>query len=234
VEAQAEQRGWYQKVRLGHGIVTPGKFDPMQRLEQIGLPEDLSGRSVLDVGCNSGALCLECKRRRAGRVVGIDVDAFRLEQGRTMAEIMGLDVEFRERDLFGAPGLGAFDIVFCVAVLTEVTDLVGGLEALKQLTRGTLYLEIATLETYPGGWRGLLSRGGRALASLIRGAAGSPLVGTAKLRRSRSKGAWRWSLVPDRRFLDAVIGEDFDIADLGPSVRYNLFKLERRGPVGDE
>jgi tRNA (mo5U34)-methyltransferase len=35
---------------------------------------DLSGRSVLDIGCNAGFYSIEMKRRGAARVVGIDSD----------------------------------------------------------------------------------------------------------------------------------------------------------------
>ena len=37
------------------------------------LPEDLSGKRVLDIGCNKGFFSFECLRRGANKVVGIDV-----------------------------------------------------------------------------------------------------------------------------------------------------------------
>jgi tRNA (mo5U34)-methyltransferase len=38
------------------------------------VPDDLEGRSVLDIGCNAGFYSFEMKRRNAGRVLGIDSD----------------------------------------------------------------------------------------------------------------------------------------------------------------
>ena len=38
------------------------------------LPADLTGKTVLDIGCNGGFYSLEMKRRGADRVVGIDMD----------------------------------------------------------------------------------------------------------------------------------------------------------------
>jgi SAM-dependent methyltransferase len=235
VEAQAGANYWYQTIPIGDGVVTPGKTDSLQRLRLLGLPDDLSGKSVLDVGSNSGMLCFECKKRHAARVVGIDLQLNRLEQARTLAEIMGLDIEFREMDLFHVAELGQFDIVFCIAVLTEVADLLGGLEVLKKVTRETLYLELATVETFPGRKRFLgimntlleLNLGtvlGRLFPFWLRR---FPLKGTARLRQINSSLRTGWSLVPDRLFLNAVMADQFEISDLGMSARYNLFKLTR-------
>jgi tRNA (mo5U34)-methyltransferase len=37
---------------------------------QHAIPEDLSGKSVLDIGCNGGFYAIEMKRRGADRVLG--------------------------------------------------------------------------------------------------------------------------------------------------------------------
>ena len=41
------------------------------------IPRDLSGATVLDIGCNGGFYSIEMKRRGAERVIGIDVDDHR-------------------------------------------------------------------------------------------------------------------------------------------------------------
>jgi SAM-dependent methyltransferase len=237
VAAQTGANYWYQTIPIGDGIVTPGRTDSLRRLRLLGLPDDLSGKSVLDIGSNSGMLCFECKKRHAARVVGVDLQLNRLKQARILAEIMGLDVEFREMDLFHVAELGQFDVVFCIAVLTEVADLLGGLEVLKKVTRETLYLELATVETFPISKRflGIVNT----LLELNLGTVLSclfpawlrrfPLRGTAKLRRINTNLMTGWSLVPDRLFLNAFMADQFEISDLGMSVRYNLFKLTRRG-----
>jgi len=236
VEAQTEANYWYQTIPVRGQIVTPGKTDSLRRLRLLGLPDDLSGKSVLDVGCNSGMLCFECKKRHADRVVGVDVQPNRLKQARILAEIMGLDIEFREMNLFHVAELGQFDVVFCIAVLTEVTDLLGGLEVLKKVTGETLYLELATLETFPrnkyflGIMNTLLELNlNTVLSRLIPyWFRRFPLRGTAKLRRIKSDLTTGWALVPDRLFLNAVIADQFEISDVGRSTRYNLFKLTRK------
>src|SRR5512144_3049263 len=53
------------------------------------IPQDLRGRTVLDVGCNAGFYSLELKRRGADLVVGVDSDEAYLAQARFAAEVSG-------------------------------------------------------------------------------------------------------------------------------------------------
>lgn len=41
------------------------------KLKLLGIPEDLRGKTVLDIGCNEGFYCFECEKRGA-RVIGIE------------------------------------------------------------------------------------------------------------------------------------------------------------------
>jgi tRNA (mo5U34)-methyltransferase len=82
------------------------------------LPADLSGRSVLDIGCNAGFYSIEMKRRGAERVVGIDSDSDYLNQARFAAEVIGVDLELRELSVYDVGTLGErFDIVLFLGVL---------------------------------------------------------------------------------------------------------------------
>ncbi len=234
VNSQTGPDYWYQTIPIRDEIVTPGTVDAKKRMELINLSDDLAGKSVLDVGCNSGLLCFECKKRNAGRVIGVDTQHNRLNQARTLAEIMGLDVEFLDLDLFNSNHLGSFDIVFCIAVLSEVTDLIGGLEILKGLTKRTLYLELPTIETLFRKSIGPLNMNmvlelnlNSILGSLGWNRNKSLANGSAKLRRIESKLKKGWSFVPNYKFLESVIGDDFEINNLGFSTRYNLFRIER-------
>ena len=82
------------------------------------LPADMTGKSVLDIGCNGGFYSLEMKRRGAERVLGIDTDTGYLAQARFAAEVTGLDVEFRQMAVWDVAKLGEkFDLVIFMGVL---------------------------------------------------------------------------------------------------------------------
>ena len=81
------------------------------------LPQDLGGRSVLDIGCNAGFYSLEMKRRGAARVLGIDFDEDYLRQARFAAEISGAEIEFRRLSVYDLGALGErFDLVLFLGV----------------------------------------------------------------------------------------------------------------------
>lgn len=167
------------------------------------------------------ALWLRWSGHRLGRLLrhGRDPeDAGRIEQARTLAEILGLEVELLEQDLLDSAGLGRFDVVFCFAVLTEVTDLIRSLDVLETLTGGTLYLDLAVFGRDPGDLRLPLRLLGDRALHLV-----SPRP-TARLRRTKTG----WSIAPSLAFLEEALGHAFDICDLGPSVRYRMLELVRR------
>jgi tRNA (mo5U34)-methyltransferase len=85
---------------------------------QHALPDDLEGRSVLDIGCNAGFYALEMKQRNAGRVVGIDSDPHYLRQAEFAARQAGADIEFRQMSVYDVASLGEkFDLVIFMGVL---------------------------------------------------------------------------------------------------------------------
>ena len=82
------------------------------------LPADLTGKTVLDIGCNGGFYSIEMKRRGAARVLGIDFDEDYLAQARFAAEVTGQDIEFRQMSVYDVGALGErFDLVIFMGVL---------------------------------------------------------------------------------------------------------------------
>jgi tRNA (mo5U34)-methyltransferase len=97
------------------------------------IPLDLTGRSVLDVGCNAGFYAIEMKRRGAARVVGVDSDERYLEQARLAAEITAADVEFRRMSVYQLPSLGErFDVVLFMGVLYHLRHPLLALDILHE------------------------------------------------------------------------------------------------------
>jgi tRNA (mo5U34)-methyltransferase len=82
------------------------------------IPEDLSGKSVLDLGCNAGFYSIELKKRGARRVLAIDSDPAYLAQARFAAEVKEVDIEFEEMSVYDVATLGEkFDIVLFMGVM---------------------------------------------------------------------------------------------------------------------
>ena len=80
---------------------------------------DLAGKSVLDIGCASGALLQSLSRLGTRRMAGIDIANEPLHFGRTR---YGLDLRCAELAQAGfVPG--EFDLILMVDVIEHVTDL---------------------------------------------------------------------------------------------------------------
>jgi tRNA (mo5U34)-methyltransferase len=97
------------------------------------LPRDLSGRTVLDIGCNAGFYALEMRRRGAERVVGIDSDARYLRQAALSAEVTGLPIELMEMSAYDVARLRArFDIVLFMGVLYHLRHPLLALDLIRE------------------------------------------------------------------------------------------------------
>lgn len=114
---------WFHNLRINGVQTAPDHFlGDYPSFKWAGfkhvLPDDLEGRSVLDIGCNAGFYALEMKRRNAGRVLGIDSDPHYLNQARFAAEQSGLDIEFAQMSVYEVGQIGSrFDLVIFMGVL---------------------------------------------------------------------------------------------------------------------
>jgi magnesium-protoporphyrin O-methyltransferase len=113
------------------------------------LPADLSGRRVLDAGCGTGALAVECARRGA-RVVAVDlspqlVDVARQRIGMLPDGALMLErIDLRSGDMLDVT-FGSFDHVVAMDSLIHysVFDAVRVLESLAWRTHGSMVFTFA-------------------------------------------------------------------------------------------
>jgi tRNA (mo5U34)-methyltransferase len=124
IRARAAALGeWFHNIDLEGAPTAPDHFlgdypNVKWRRFQHAIPRDLTGKSVLDVGCNAGFYAIEMKSRGAQRVVGVDYDERYLEQARFAADVKGQDIEFRQLSVYDLAKLGeTFDIVLFMGVL---------------------------------------------------------------------------------------------------------------------
>jgi len=101
------------------------------------LPDDLTGKQVLDAGCGTGAFSIACARRGA-MVTGIDLSPglVELAQGRTPTELAA-NIHFQAGDMLGA-AKNHFDYVIAIDSLIhyEAKDIVDALSQLQLNTTG--------------------------------------------------------------------------------------------------
>src|SRR5207253_2245297 len=113
---------------------------------QQAVPADLSGQTVLDIGCNGGFYSFEMKRRGAARVLGLDHDPVYLAQAQFARDQLGLDVELRQLDVYNLDRLSdeRFDLVLFLGVLYHLRHPLYALEKVARLVGGRLIFQ--TLE----------------------------------------------------------------------------------------
>jgi tRNA (mo5U34)-methyltransferase len=124
IRARVEALGpWFHNLELDGVQTAPTHFlgdYPSVKWRRFcaAIAPDLTGRTVLDIGCNAGFYSIEMKRRGAARVLGIDSDEDYLAQARFAAEVTGLDIEFRRLSVYDVGAIGErFDVVLFLGVL---------------------------------------------------------------------------------------------------------------------
>ncbi len=146
IKAQVEYlstRGWFHSIELPGGGVVKGLHsvaDLREKLNAFPVPEDLSGKRVLDVGAWTGWFSFELERRGA-QVAAMDcVD---LEEFRTARDLLGsqanqltLDVEELSPEL-----TGEFDYVLFFGVFYHLRHPLLGLERICSVTREAAFVE---------------------------------------------------------------------------------------------
>lgn len=155
---------WFHKIELGQGVTTKTRTTAGEDADHpLGywkiirqcLPEDLSGKSVLDVGCNAGFYSVEAKRRGAARVLGVDAQRHHVQQAKFVSRVLGLDIEFRRMSVYDLDPrvTGHFDLTLALGLIYHCKHPVLALEKLYLVTRELLILETAIISAEKEGPR---------------------------------------------------------------------------------
>ncbi|MEM1346347.1 MAG: methyltransferase domain-containing protein [Pseudomonadota bacterium] len=136
----------------GTGYLSPGGPEEVARILG-GL--DLSGRSVLDIGCGAGAITVALARDHgAGEVVGIDVEAEVCRAASASVAAAGLEARVAIRHV--APGAlpferARFDVVFSKDSIVHIPDKEAlAHEAFRVLRPGGWFLASDWLTSHDG------------------------------------------------------------------------------------
>jgi tRNA (mo5U34)-methyltransferase len=118
----SEMGDWFHNINLKGIQTAPNHFlgdFPNVKWKNIApaIPQDLSGATVLDIGCNGGFHSIELKKRGASRVLGLDVDDRYLNQARFAAQVLDLDIEVAKCSVYDVDSVpGQFDYVLFMGV----------------------------------------------------------------------------------------------------------------------
>jgi len=150
---------WYHSINLGNGVVTPGSFEHEPYLNRYHIPDDLTGKRVLDVATFDGFWAFEFERRGAAEVIGLDIEShgdldllprlraripretleMKTGMGFNMArEILGSKADRRILNLYdlSPERLGRFDMVFSGDILTHLMNPMKALQNICSVTSG--------------------------------------------------------------------------------------------------
>jgi len=144
---------WFHNLHLPGGLQTApehplGDFPARKwQLMASHIPDDLSGRSALDIGCNAGFYSFELARRGA-QVTAIDTGERYLRQAAWAADKLGLRsrIRFESISVYDLASLRQdFDLVLFLGVFYHLRHPLLGLDIVTSVTRTTLLFQTLTM-----------------------------------------------------------------------------------------
>jgi tRNA (mo5U34)-methyltransferase len=171
--AVAVQPYWYHKIELPGGIITPG-WAPIDAAKYA-IPDDLTGKRVLDIGAWDGYWTWEALKRGAAEVVAIDDfsdclgqlkdhgkwetfdicrEAFGFTEmlsGGSWRNAHGQTVSRVETSIYAVDAKvldGRFDVVFFFGTVYHLKHPLLALEKIAAVCTGELFIESAILDDY--------------------------------------------------------------------------------------
>jgi len=143
---------WFHNLHLPDGTQTApahplGDF-PSFKWKQIApeIPEDLSGWTVLDIGCNAGFYCLELAKRGA-IVTGIDIDDHYLRQANwVISEFDINNITYKKMQIYelAAENL-SYDLILFMGVFYHLRYPLLGLDIVSRMFKKLMIFQTFTM-----------------------------------------------------------------------------------------
>jgi tRNA (mo5U34)-methyltransferase len=146
-ERIASVEHWYHRIEVLPGLVTPGVNDSPRVLSALRLPDDLTGKRVLDIGARDGFFSFECERRGAD-VLALDQMSPDQTGFQVSSELLGSKVRFEQDNVYNLSSerYGEFDLVLFLGVLYHLRDPLLALDGIWDVCRGRLIVETQLLD----------------------------------------------------------------------------------------
>ena len=154
IEEEMNAIEWWHPIKIGE-YTTPGKNEETEdTFNNLGLPEDLTGKTVLDIGAWDGYYSFGCERLNADRVVASDKfvwvnnriggnwwnsdDGFNFAHKHLKSNVEKLLASVEELD----PAIhGKFDIVLMLGVIYHAKDPIGYLQKAFDMSNDIVVIE---------------------------------------------------------------------------------------------
>ena len=165
MEKRMKSISWFHRIEIAPGLWTPGMQTRTQEmLRNVRMPDDLSGKTVLDVGAWDGFFSFEAERRGAARVLATDSFCWEGEGWGTKAGFLFARDALRSKveDLgidcmdIAPDRVGTWDVVLFLGVLYHLKNPLEAIERMASVTRELLIVE-TVVDTRAGDERPMLT-----------------------------------------------------------------------------
>ena len=153
---------WYHTMNI-NGIQTKNTRTSSQYqmwVSQV-IPDDLTGKNILDVGCADGFYSFLCEQRNANRILAIDYEGFDIQKKMSESEkeininnfelhkkFLDSKVEYRNLDVYDIDLINeTFDFVLFFGVYYHLENLIYALKKIYSVVNGSIFLAGHILES---------------------------------------------------------------------------------------
>jgi tRNA (mo5U34)-methyltransferase len=140
----ASQSWWYHTFEIAPGVMTPGVYEISGALANMGLPADMTGMRVLEIGPADGAFT-KVMWERGADVTAVDYEL--IDRFEIMRKASGCTAKYIKANVLDIEqlNLGTFDFVLNMGVLYHLPDPLRGLWRMRKLMRPESVLILETL-----------------------------------------------------------------------------------------
>ena len=153
---------WYHTMNI-NGIQTKNTRTSSQYqmwVSQV-IPDDLTGKNILDVGCADGFYSFLCEQRNAIRILAIDYEGFDIQKKMSESEkeininnfelhkkFLDSKVEYRNLDVYDIDLINeTFDFVLFFGVYYHLENLISALKKIYSVVNDSIFLAGHILES---------------------------------------------------------------------------------------
>lgn len=147
---------WYHNIDLGEGYFTNKAnvgYNPEGRWKFIEpfVPKDLSGKTVLDLGANSGFFSMKMKKRGASHVVCVDPFPIRTKQAEFISKWFDTELEIIQKDatVYCMTTEERFDYVIFLGTFYHLKYPVLVLDRVAEMTKNRMFFQTTMLKSDP-------------------------------------------------------------------------------------